>query len=425
MNEKKIGLFGGTFNPPHTGHILAFKNFYKKMNLDLAYIMPSNIPAHKEIPEFDSPNCRFNMARLAFSGKEFDCYNIVYSDMEILRGSKTYSIDTVNELIKIHKVSRIYMYIGSDMLYSFETWHDFKELFSKCVLVTAKRTVFNEEKFSQTISRYRQNYSAQIEVLDFEPCEISSTLVRQYIFDKNIEKSKNYLTESVTEYIINNKLYAKDRACDRITDENTLEKIRNDVPSYISGDRLQHTYSVEREAQKLAKIIFPAYGISGKYIPDISAAALLHDITKPLSENEQRLILRKYTMEEIVSPSVYHSRTAAYIIREKYNINERVFRAVYYHTTGKANMDVFEKIIYLADFIEEKRKNENCRALREYFYDNISKTGNDYAKIREVLDRTLLKSFYETREYLTKCGKNISRELYESINYLSENIGEK
>ena len=98
-----------------------------------------------------------------------------------------------------------------------------------------------------------------------------------------------------------------------------LGKIREAVPSFLSGKRLIHTFSVEKEALRLAEILFPFLGIDRKYFSDISAAALLHDITKYLTPQEQNKLCKKYSIpvdeESRENTAVLHSRTAPYIAR--------------------------------------------------------------------------------------------------------------
>ena len=110
-NYKKIGLFGGTFNPPHMGHVRALESFCREICPDVVYIMPSNIPPHKEISEGDSPALRFHMAQLAFGGNQADISEYsektVFSAIEISRTGKSYSIDTVNKLISLFGCEKI------------------------------------------------------------------------------------------------------------------------------------------------------------------------------------------------------------------------------------------------------------------------------------------------------------------------------
>ncbi|MBQ7399638.1 MAG: bis(5'-nucleosyl)-tetraphosphatase (symmetrical) YqeK [Clostridia bacterium] len=202
------------------------------------------------------------------------------------------------------------------------------------------------------------------------------------------------------------------------TDVTALEKIRSSIPSYISGKRLCHTYSVEKEALRLAELLFPTLGVDKKYFSDISAAALLHDLTKYLSYEEQISLCKKYAIpfgeNDGSDTAVLHSRTAAYVAKEDFCINDTVFGAIYCHTTGKEDMNIFEKIIFIADYIEETRTHESCIKAREYFYSN-AELGADLLK---TLDMTIIMSLDSTLSYLESEKKPIDSQTIRARNFL-------
>jgi nicotinate-nucleotide adenylyltransferase len=201
------------------------------------------------------------------------------------------------------------------------------------------------------------------------------------------------------------------------TSPEELEKIRAAVPSYISGKRLSHTFSVEKEALRLAEMLFPLLKIDKKYLSDISAASLLHDITKYLLPKEQICICKKYGIESNYScenTAVLHSRTGAFIAREKFGINDTVFSSIYCHTTGKEDMNIFEKIIFIADYIEETRTHSQCVKAREFFYSNSRVSDN----LIKTLDMTIIMSLDSTLSYLENIGMEIDSETIKARNFL-------
>ena len=144
-----------------------------------------------------------------------------------------------------------------------------------------------------------------------------------------------------------------------------LEALRERVAKETSPDRFAHVLSVEKTASEMARI----------YCPEseslVSAAALLHDVTKEKSLEEQKEMLERYGVtENLGAPATWHAITAALIIPERYPeyALAAIIDAVRYHTTGRANMSLIEKIIYLADYIEPTRRYEGCRRLREAFF---------------------------------------------------------
>lgn len=152
--------------------------------------------------------------------------------------------------------------------------------------------------------------------------------------------------------------------------ENTLGFLRRELAKYISGKRLTHSYAVEDEAAALGKL----FALSEDDLIKLRIAAILHDITKEKSTEDQITLCRKYgvtvTDDDIASPKVFHSVTGAYEARTLYPdiVDETIFNAIKYHTTGRAEMTLFEKLLYLADYIERTRTFSDCIKLREYFY---------------------------------------------------------
>ncbi len=413
--EKRIGLFGGTFNPPHIGHIRAAEHFAKSADLSLLYVMPSSIPPHKRIDAADTPAHRFNMAKRAFSG--VDCPTVV-SALELMRDGKSYSIDTVNTLLSANNVKKVYMYVGSDMLFCFTRWKDYDELFRKCILVTTARNDEDREQILSVCEEYKKQYGCEYILMDYAPLEISSTDIRDYFANNKQNSAKNYLTESVYEYIIKGRLFTQKKVAEN--GEVSLQKIRQDLVDFVDEKRLSHILSVEKEAVCMAELLFPAYGIEND-VYEVSQAALLHDITKCKDHAWHTQYLSQFEVERADSEPVEHSWSSAYFALEHYNVSPQVFKAIYNHTTGRADMSLIEKIIYLADFIEPTREHSVCRKLREFFYDGIAKAQGDFDKIRAALEKTLVLSFEMTEKHLRKKGQKVSPELYEALDFLRKN----
>lgn len=199
--------------------------------------------------------------------------------------------------------------------------------------------------------------------------------------------------------------------CHEPTSNAVLDDIRKKIPEFLSGHRLLHTYSVEAEAVELAKIFFYCLGIDNKYINDISAAALLHDITKQFSHDRQAEICKKHSISSDCSQAVLHSRTGAYAAKEYFGINDTVFSAIFCHTTGKANMNIFEKIIFIADYIEPLRTHASCVSARNYFYENIYNNNKIF-----VLNKTILMSIDSTLDFLISKENEIDIETIKARN---------
>ena len=160
----------------------------------------------------------------------------------------------------------------------------------------------------------------------------------------------------------------------------------------MSRKRCVHTLEVEKMVRRLAEIYLPDKTL------ELSAAALLHDVTKELSYDEQISLAERLGIslaeEDRYAPKTLHAMTAAALIPSEYPAfaTEEIIGYVRWHTTGRAGMTLGEKLVYLADYIDMSRTFEDCVALREYFF------GVDLEKMTEEereahLDRTLLRSF--------------------------------
>lgn len=206
----KIGLFGGSFNPPHLGHRKLALEYIKTYNPDLMMIMPSGIPPHKKnkVIEGACPADRLEMCKFNFNFEDKNI-NTVVSDFEITRDKKSYTIDTLNYLFYEYKDLQVDLIVGSDMALSFDSWKDYEKIFSLVTLIGASRRedvdLFRKEmteKFGKEVE------NGKIKFLDFDPIKISSSKLREMI-SNNDEKSAKYLQKNVYDYIISRGLYAK------------------------------------------------------------------------------------------------------------------------------------------------------------------------------------------------------------------------
>ena len=199
--------------------------------------------------------------------------------------------------------------------------------------------------------------------------------------------------------------------------EEMLSALREKVKYEMGEKRYNHTLEVEKMALRLGEIYAPSD------IPMLRAAALLHDVTKERSTEEHIAICESFgirvTEAEKSAPKMFHARTAALIIPQKYPefASDELISAVRYHTTGRADMTIHEKIIYLADYIDMSRKFEDCVALRNYFFDFDFENADEEQKM-EQLRKTLIKSYDITIKGLLEDGKMIDPCTFEARNFL-------
>lgn len=191
------------------------------------------------------------------------------------------------------------------------------------------------------------------------------------------------------------------------TSTELLEKIRQTIPKYVKGEKLNHIFFVEKEATAIAQKLFLVYNISGMYLNDIKAAALLHDLTKQLDLKAQLDLCDRFGISPDEPPScaILHGRTAAYMARELFNINDYVFSAIFNHTTGAFNMGLFDKIIFIADYTEESRTYKSCIYVREFLHNALDDTGS--LSLSDALDEAIIMSIDNTVNKLIEQGKII------------------
>jgi len=205
---KKIGVFGGTFNPVHRGHEISAVSFYEKFALDKLFIIPANIPPHKQNYGDVSAADRLEMCRLCF-GKYKDNRDIEVSDAEIKKDGVSYTFDTIDALRKIYteKTSVIYFLVGADMFLYLEQWHKYKELLEMCVFVVAFRQAGNSD--ASAVQKFRESLLGRgykTELLENTAFEISSTELREKL-KLGCGGLSEYMSPEVVDYIEERKLY--------------------------------------------------------------------------------------------------------------------------------------------------------------------------------------------------------------------------
>lgn len=198
---KKIGVMGGTFNPIHYGHLATAEAVRNKYDLDKIIFMPSGNPPHKSKKEIIDKIHRYNMTMIAtMSNTYFET-----SDIEIKREGMTYTVDTLEQLRKIHKNSRIFFITGADALCDIDSWKYLDKNFELATFVGATRPGIECEEVNQKIEQLKRNYNANILDIYVPSLDISSTDLRNRI--KKMKSIKYLLPENVEKYIYKNNLY--------------------------------------------------------------------------------------------------------------------------------------------------------------------------------------------------------------------------
>lgn len=198
----RIGVFGGTFDPPHNGHYKYACEAMEKLELDRLIVIPASIPPHKANLGISSGEDRMKMTELLFCENE----NVFVSDMELGRQGKSYTVDTVRILRETYPEDEIFFLMGSDMLLSFHTWYCPMEIIGYVRICAVTRCdEVDKEELEAYISEHFCGCEDRFTVCDFEPVELSSTQVRNAV--KNGKSISSMVKPQVEAYIIEKELY--------------------------------------------------------------------------------------------------------------------------------------------------------------------------------------------------------------------------
>ena len=196
--KKRVGIFGGTFNPPHIGHVEAAKAFLEKAALDSLIIMPAFIPPHKDYNSPVSCEERLEMCKIAFSGIE----KTYVSDLEISRGGKSYTYLTLEELSSDD--TELYFLCGTDMILTMDSWKNPDIIFSLANICYIRRECDLETTVSieKKCDEYANKFGAKIIPIASDVIEISSSEIRSGECDL-----ASYLTPELLDYVKKAGLY--------------------------------------------------------------------------------------------------------------------------------------------------------------------------------------------------------------------------
>jgi nicotinate-nucleotide adenylyltransferase len=217
MAEKRVGLFGGTFNPIHLGHLRGAEQIREAFGLQEVIFIPAALPPHKVTEKIIEAHHRVEMVKLAIQRNSY----FSASDVELRRSGKSYSIDTIRYFRERHQSSLFFFILGRDAFVEIETWKEYQHLFSLCNFIVMTRPGF-QKGFSPSpipeplIPAFRYDRKAEVWVhssgytLFFKEInflDISSTKVRELI--KKGESARDLIPPEVEAYIREHGLYQK------------------------------------------------------------------------------------------------------------------------------------------------------------------------------------------------------------------------
>lgn len=387
---ERIGIFGGSFDPPHIGHIQAARQAAEALRLDKLLMLPAFAPPHKASLQASAEQ-RLEMVRIACQGDPV----LQACDLEVRRGSTSYTYATVLQVRQMHSNAELFLLMGSDMFPTFHNWRNPEIILSQATLAVFCRGHKGEKEKIAAIQAEWEAQGHSVSVIDLQPMEISSTQMRRLLA---FGCGDELMPSGVGDYIREQGLYHI-HADWRNLPMPELEKV---VISLLKANRVNHVLGCRDTAARLAKI----WGVDEV---DAARAGMLHDVTKALDGPLQLTLCQAYG--KILSdfsrryPKTLHALTGSMVAERIFGENPAVVAAIESHTTGKANMTMLEKIIYVADYMEPNRDFPGVERLRY-----LAETDLD-AALKLGLEMTL--------EHLKTQGAEVSPESREALAYLN------
>jgi nicotinate-nucleotide adenylyltransferase len=349
----RIAVFGGSFNPPHNGHVAAAAAARLTLAAGRLIVVPAAKPPHKAQEDGSpTPEERLRLTRLAF--ESLACTEV--SDLELSRGGLSYTVDTLAALKAQNPADELILLVGTDMLESFETWRDFRRIFALASIAAFPRGAEEAQVIRTLAARYKQDYGAAVFPLELPPLPASSTSIRAALKKR---KGNNLLPEAVYWEIIKKRFYGA---------QPNLDWLREKAYAYLDEKRVPHVRGCEQEAVRLAERWGVDEGLAAE-------AAILHDMTKKVQGAEQLHLCEEYgiitDVDEKANTKLLHAKTGAALARALFGVCDEVYSAIAWHTTGRAGMSLLEKLIYIADYIEPTRDFEGVETLRRLAYADL------------------------------------------------------
>lgn len=387
----RIGIYGGAFNPPHTGHIRAAEYAVQTLKLDKLLLIPSCSSPHKPLPEGSAtPPQRLHMTAL-WAGEKMQV-----SDIEFSRGGTSYTYETVEQLKKEYPQEELILFMGTDMFLSFHTWKE-PERILKCVSLAVFYRGDKDERAA--IEEKQREYEARghtVYLVENPVTQISSTQLRRMLV---FRCAAPFLDERVLAYIRENGLYATAEDYKNLP----MEQLEAVVIRLLNPNRVRHVLGCRDTAAELARVW-------GADETDAARAGLLHDITKALDGPLQLTLCSEYgkVLDEFShnNPKTLHALTGSLVAQRIFGENDAVVKAIESHTTGKPAMNTLEKIIYVADYMEPNRDFPGVEELRRLAYTD--------------LDGALKLGLEMTLAMLKKQGRQISPASNQALAYLTK-----
>ena len=197
----RAGIFGGSFNPPHLGHLHLAESVHDALHLDEVLLVPSKISPHRSMAAYAPEADRLEMCRLA--AEEYPWLRA--EDFELRQSQVSYTYYTVEHFTETRPEDEFFLLMGSDMLLSFTTWHRWQEILQRVTLAGIAREPGEYEALDAAAENLRQY--GRIEIVHVDSFTVSSTKIRELV--KNSQDCSCYLPKKIVQYISMQNLYSR------------------------------------------------------------------------------------------------------------------------------------------------------------------------------------------------------------------------
>ena len=330
---------------------------------DKLLLIPTCVPPLKPLTEdVAGPEHRLEMTRFAVQALNLDGVAEA-SDLELRREGKSYTLDTLREIRALYPKGELFLLLGTDMFLTFHQWRHPEEIAKLCTLCAFHRSALDSAgDFASQKRRLERKFGAHVKFVDLqEVVDISSTRLRQML---PAGQGREFLAPAVYGCILREGLYGTNADLRRLS----LEDLRCVALSMLDPRRIPHVLGTEETAAALAL----RWGADEE---SARRAALLHDCTKKFDKELQLALCRQYGIEpdaaERREGKLLHAITGAAVAYADFGVSGEVRDAIRWHTTGKADMTLLEKIIYLADYIEPTRDFCDLTELRRLAFEDL------------------------------------------------------
>ena len=329
-----------------------------------------------------------------------DCPKAEVSDIELNRGGVSYTFQTVSELKERYPDAELILLMGSDMFLCFDQWKQPDDILKNVELGVFYRGNKGEKTAVAENKAKLEQRGAKIRLVENDIVDISSTQLRRMLA---FHCAGPFLSPGVAAYIREHRLYDVDAQWKNLP----MAELERVVIRLLNPNRVAHVLGCRDTAVALAKRW-------GADVTDAARAGILHDITKALDGPLQLTVCAEYgkILGEFSRkyPRTLHALTGSMVAERIFGENEAVVSAIRSHTTGKADMNLLETIIYVADYMEPNRSFPGVEQLRKLAFSDLT------AALKLGLEMTL--------EHLKEQGNEVSPESREALDWLNRQEAE-